>query len=44
MFGATGLVFGPVIAGVFVVVWQAVSQSSLQSYRKIGDKSIPENT
>ncbi|MGR3659562.1 MAG: AI-2E family transporter [Paracoccaceae bacterium] len=30
LFGATGLIFGPVIAGVFFVVWEAVSQSSLR--------------
>jgi len=29
VFGASGLVFGPVIAGVFVTIWQAVSVSSL---------------
>jgi len=28
VFGASGLVFGPVIAGVFVTIWQAVSDSS----------------
>lgn len=39
MFGATGLVFGPVIAGVFVVIWEEVSQSSLRSAQKDDDQT-----
>jgi predicted PurR-regulated permease PerM len=31
VFGASGLVFGPVIAGVFVSIWEAVAETSLRS-------------
>lgn len=31
VFGASGLIFGPVIAGMFITVWQAVSTSTSQA-------------
>lgn len=30
VFGASGLIFGPVIAGVFITIWEAVAESSLR--------------
>lgn len=37
MFGASGLIFGPVIAGLFIAIWQAISASSLRPDNEGGD-------
>ena len=44
VFGASGLVFGPVIAGVFITSWQAVSETSLALTGASGAQDAPHPT